>query len=179
VFAPPAWMLMLYIMMKFNLTPVPVAVVGSAGTVCGRLVYMSLIVPWVGKKAIGDDKADDLEFLGKKLSKKGLATLVFVFIYSILPLSTTALFTAAGLAKIKKIYILPAFFFGHLIAAYTMLVSGRYVVQHFSDIFKGATSGKSIALTAAALIFVLVFLFLDWRTLIQKKKIKIKWKFWK
>jgi len=50
VFAPPAWMFMLYILMKYHLNPVTVAVVGTAGTVSGRLIYMSIIVPWIGKK---------------------------------------------------------------------------------------------------------------------------------
>jgi hypothetical protein len=179
VFAPPAWMLMLYIMMKFNLDAVTVALVGTAGTVSGRLIYMSFIVPWIGKKTIGDDKEDDLEYLGKKLSKKGPATLFFIFLYSILPLSTTALFTAAGLAKLKKIYIVPAFFLGNLIGDGATLLSGRYVINNFSDFYKGSTSPKGIAISLAALFFVLIFLFMDWRTLLEKKKIKLKFKFWK
>ena len=56
VFAPPAWTLMILIMLKFDLNPWVVAVFGTAGTVCGRLIFVTYIVPWVGKKTIGATK---------------------------------------------------------------------------------------------------------------------------
>lgn len=179
VFAPPAWMFMLYIMMKYHLDPTAVAAVGTAGTVCGRMIYMTYIVPWVGKKTIAKDKEEDLQFVGEKISKNGPATLFFVFLYSTLPLSTTALFTAAGLARVKRGNIIPAFFLGNLIGDYTLLVSGKYVVEHFSDFYKDSLSPKNVILMALALLFVLVFLFLDWRSLLQERKVKIKWNIWK
>jgi membrane protein DedA with SNARE-associated domain len=179
VFAPPAWMLMLYLMMKFQLQAPLVAVVGALGSVAGRMIYMTYIVPWIKDKTIARDKKEDLEFVGKKISQKGPATLFFVFLYSVLPLSTTALFTAAGLAKVKRRYLIPAFFLGKLISDYVLLFSGKYVVDHFDEIFKESLSPKSILIMAAALFFVLIFLFLDWRTLLQERKVKIKWNIWK
>jgi hypothetical protein len=41
VFAPPAWMLMLFLMMKFQLQAPLVAVVGALGSVAGRMIYMT------------------------------------------------------------------------------------------------------------------------------------------
>jgi membrane protein DedA with SNARE-associated domain len=143
------------------------------------MIYMTYIVPWIKDKTIARDKKEDLEFVGKKISKKGPATLFFVFLYSVLPLSTTALFTAAGLAKVKRRYLIPAFFLGKLISDYVLLFSGKYVVDHFDEIFKESLSPKSILIMAAALFFVLIFLFLDWRTLLQERKVKIKWNIWK
>ncbi len=179
VFAPPAWTLMMLIMLKFDLNPWVVALFGTAGTVCGRLIFVSYIIPWIGEKTIGSVKEEDLKFLGKKLSQKGVMTFFFIFIYSLLPLSTTALFSATGLARVKKILIIPPFFLGNLIGDSAILISGKYAIHNFSDLYKGSLDPKSLLLMAAGLLFMLSFLFIDWRELLENKKIKFKWKFWK
>ena len=170
---------MMFIMSKFELNPYATAAIGTAGTVCGRLIYVTYIVPWVGKKTISNDKEKDLEYLGEKLGKKGTATLIFVFIYSVLPLSTTVLFTAAGLAKVKRRYVVPGFFLGNLIGDGAILVSGHYVIHHWQDFYKDSLNTKSLLIMGAGLFVVLMFLFIDWRQLLQHKNIKFKLKFWK
>src|SRR5262245_38891831 len=81
VFAPPAWTLMLLLMMKFDLNPYFTALVGTCGTVTGRLIFSSLIIPWLGKKTLSRDKAADLRYLGTRLSDKGVAAFLFIFLY--------------------------------------------------------------------------------------------------
>ena len=170
---------MLYLLIKFNLDPLITVVVGTAGTVGGRLVYVTYIVPWLGKKAIGPDKEKDLQFLGKRLSKQGLATLGFVFVYSMLPLSTTVLFTAAGLAKVKRRFVVPPFFLGNLIGDGILLFSGQYAILHFGDMYKDSLNTKNILITFAGLTIITLFLFIDWREFLENKKIRFKFKFWK
>lgn len=179
VVAPPAWTLMLIIMVKFDLNPWSVALVGTMGTVSGRLVYGSVIVPWIGKKALGIEKESDLRFLGKKLSQHGWSTFTFVFLYSILPLSTTALFTATGLARVKKRYIIPPFFLGNLLGDGAILISGKYAIRNFSELYSGSYDLKNILLMLFGLTVMLLFLFIDWREMLTRKKLKMKWKFWK
>lgn len=178
VFAPPAWMLMLYIMLKFDLNPYFVVVIGTAGTVCGRMLFVTYIVPWLGKKTIGTKKVSDLKFVGRKLSEKDFTVFIFVFVYSILPLSTTALFMAAGLAKLKKIKIIPPFFLGNLIGDGALLITGHYAITHFSDFYKDSLSVKNVFLMLAGLVFISMFMFIDWRNLLENKKIRFKFKFW-
>lgn len=179
IVAPPAWTLMLFIMLKFDLNPWLVAVVGTAGTVSGRLVYTSMIVPWIGKKTLGVEKESDLRFLGAKLSQHGWPTFAFVFFYSILPLSTTALFTATGLARVKKLYIIPPFFLGNLLGDSLILISGKYAVKNFGELYSGTFDLKNILLMLFGFIVMLLFLFIDWREMLTKKKLKMKWQFWK
>ena len=179
VFAPPAWTLMLLLMVKFDLNPYVTVLVGTCGTVTGRLIFFSLIVPWLGGKTLGRDKESDLRYLGTRLSKRGMAAFFFIFIYSLLPLSTTALFTAAGLARVRKILVLPPFFLGNLIGDGFLLLSGKNAVGSFGDLFKGSWSMKDISMMAFGLLIVLALLFVDWRTLLQKKTLKWNWTFWK
>ncbi|MBC7465193.1 MAG: hypothetical protein H7256_04320 [Bdellovibrio sp.] len=178
IVAPPAWMLMLFIMIKFDLNPYFVVLIGTMGTVCGRIVYMTYIIPWLGRKTIGVQKDADLRFLGEKLSQERRLIYVFVFIYSVLPLSTTALFTATALARVKKRIVVPPFFFGNLIGDGLLLVSGRYAIDHFSDFYKDSLNAKNIFLMLFAFLFVTLFLFVNWRELLENKKIRFKWKFW-
>lgn len=170
---------MIIIMLKFNLNPYATVLFGTCGTVSGRLIFVTFIVPWVGEKTIGAKKDSDLKFLGEKLSAKGWATFIFVLIYSLLPLSTTALFTATGLAKVRRLLIIPPFFLGNLIGDGILLISGKYAVQNMGDLYKGSLEPKSLLLMAAGLFVMLIFLFIDWRELIEHKKLTIKWQFWR
>jgi len=179
VFAPPAWTLMLLVMLKYDLNPYATAFVGTCGTVTGRLIFSSLIIPWLGSKTLSRDKEDDLRYLGNHINKKGIAAFVFIFLYSLLPLSTTALFTAAGLTNVRKIFILPPFFLGNLIGDGLLLISGKATISGLDDLFKGSWSLKDISMMVFGLLVVLVLLFVDWRTLLQKKKVNWKWAFWK
>jgi hypothetical protein len=179
VFAPPAWTLMMFFMVKFDLNPWIAAATGTIGTVSGRMVYSSLIVPWVGDRALGRAKNDDLKYLGRKLSARGWAVFLFVLFYSLLPLSTTALFTAAGLAKVKKSHIIPPFFLGNLIGDGIILISGKQAISEVSDIYRGSFSGKNIALMLAGLAVVSIFILIDWWQLLERKKLRMKWAFWR
>jgi hypothetical protein len=117
--------------------------------------------------------------VGDHLSKRGKSTLFFVFIYSLLPLSTTVLFTAAGLAKVKRRFVVPGFFMGNLIGDTVILVTGNYAVLHFSDIFQDSYNARNISGGIAALLVVMMFLFIDWRQLLEFKKLRFKFQFWK
>jgi hypothetical protein len=179
VFAPPAWTLMLLVMVKYDLNPYATAFVGTCGTVTGRLIFSSFIIPWLGSKTLSRDKEDDLRYLGTHINKKGTAAFVFIFLYSLLPLSTTALFTAAGLASVRKAFVLPPFFLGNLIGDGLLLISGKATIRSLGDVFKGSWTPRDISMMVFGLLVVLVLLFVDWRTLLQKRKVNLKWAFWK
>ena len=179
VFAPPAWTLMLLVMLKYDLNPYATAFVGTCGTVTGRFIFSSLIIPWMGSKTLSRDKENDLRYLGQQINRKGVAAFVFIFLYSLLPLSTTALVTATGLARVRKIFILPPFFLGNLIGDGLLLLSGKATIGSLDELFKGSWTPKDISMMAFGLLVVLAVLFLDWRTLLQKQKVKWKWAFWK
>src|SRR6185295_10611950 len=102
----------------------------------------------------------------------------FVFIYSVLPLSTTALFTAAGIAKISPLQIVPPFFCGKLVSDAVMLFSGRYAAASAGDLLHGTVSVKSIVTAGLGLAIIGLLLFLDWRDLLQRKKIAFNFSIW-
>jgi len=178
VFAPPAWTLMVFFLVKFHLNPWGVLVVGVTGSALGRYVF-SLYIPKVSGKLIKRRKDQELEFVGKKLGQSRWKTWTFVFVYTLTPLSTTALFTAAGMAKIHPIQTVPPFFAGKLLSDGVMIVMGKHLSSNAGDIVHDLCSAKGILTMIFGLIVIGGLLFIDWRALLEKKKLKLNFKIWK
>ena len=178
VIAPPAWTLMVFFLVKFHLNPWVVLVAGVSGSTLGRYLF-SLYVPKIADRLIKRRKREELEFMGKKLSQKPWQSWLFVFIYTLTPLSTTALFTAAALAKVKAGRTVPPFFVGKFISDAVMIFTGRYAVLNLNEIMHGAFSVKGISTILVTLVVTGGFLFVDWRALLEKRRFKFNFKIWK
>jgi len=175
---PPAFTVMVLLQAVFDLQIGLVIVVGVAGSILGRYV-LTLYIPRLSGKYLKRAKNEDAEFLGKKLEKKGWKSHVLVLVYSLLPLPTTPLFLAAGMAKLEPWRILPGFIVGKLISDTIAVLTGKYAAENTQGLLRGMVSWKSIAGFVVGLLLVFVFVFVDWRTLIQEKKFALKFKIWK
>jgi membrane protein DedA with SNARE-associated domain len=175
---PPAFTVMIFLQAKFNLQIWMVIVIGVLGSILGRYI-LTLYIPKLSGKYLKTAKNDDAEFLGKKLEARGWKSHVFVLIYSLLPLPTTPLFVAAGMAKLKPYHVLPGFIIGKLISDTLAVLTGKYAAENTGNLARGMVSWKSIAGLIAGLLLVFVFVFVDWRTLIQKKTFALKFNIWK
>jgi membrane protein DedA with SNARE-associated domain len=178
IFGPPAWTVMVLLLIKFNLNPWGVLAAGVPGSALGRYL-LSLYIPKISNKFIKRRKNKDLEFVGKKLGQKTWRSWLFVFIYTLTPLSSTALFTAAGVAKIKPVQIIPPFLLGKFISDAVMILTGRYAVGNTSGLVHGTFSVKGIMTAVVGLLVIGAFLFVDWRVLLEKKRLKFNFKIWK
>jgi membrane protein YqaA with SNARE-associated domain len=176
--APPAWTIAVILLVKFHLNPLIVLLLCASGSTLGRYL-MSLYIPRFTGLFIKRRKTDELEFLGKKLSQSLWQSWLFVFIYAVTPLSTTALFMAAGVAKVKPSHTLPPFFCGKLLSDAIMIFTGLYAANNFKDLVNGIYSPKAIATLALGLVVVAGFLFLNWRELLQQKKFTFNFRIWK
>lgn len=176
--APPAWTVAVFLLVKFHLNPFIVLPLCVTGSTLGRYL-MSLYIPRIAAFFIKRRKTDELEFLGKKLSQNLWQSWLFVFIYSVTPLSTTALFTAAGVAKVKASHTVPPFFCGKFLSDAVMIFTGLYAATNFNDLVHGGYSPKGIVTIVVGVVVISGFLFLDWRTLLQRKKFAFNFRIWK
>lgn len=176
--APPAWTIAVFLLVRFHLNPLIVLLLCASGSTLGRYL-MSLYIPRFANLFIKRRKTDELEFLGKKLSQSLWQSWLFVLIYAVTPLSTTALFMAAGVAKVKPSHTLPPFFCGKFLSDAIMIFTGLYTANNFKNIVNGIYSPKAIVMLALGLVVIAWFLFLDWRALLQQKKFKFNFKIWK
>ena len=113
------------------------------------------------------------------MKQKGWKSQAFILAYSLLPLPTTPIFIAGGMAKIKPYYILPMFAAGRFISVSAAVLMGKYATENTEKLLQGIVSWQSITGLAIGMLLIFALLFIDWRTLIQLKKITLKFNIWK
>ena len=153
-------------------------VAGVIGSTIGRYL-LTLYIPRLTSKVINRKKDDDLAFLGKKLSGKKWEIPLFVFIYTLIPVPTTPLFTAIAVAKIKPMVVIPPFFVGKFISDMMMVYAGKYAAENAVDMMHGLLSWQTICGAIAGIILICAILFIDWTALLVKRKFKINFRIWK
>lgn len=169
----PAFTIMIFLQVFFDLDLWAVIVIGVFGSILGRYI-LSLYIPLISDRYFKPAKNEDIWYLGQKMKEKGWKSQLLIFIYSLLPLPTTPLFVAGGIARLKPIYIIPAFFTGKFISDTVFLSLGKYALENIENIKSEIISWQSIAGLLTSLLMLCALLFIDWRTLIQKKQFLLK-----
>ncbi len=174
----PAFTIMIFLQITFDLNLWAVICIGVAGSILGRYI-LSLYIPHISDKYFKTAKNEDIEFLGKKMKEKGWKSQLVIVAYSLLPLPTTPLFVAGGMARIKPLYIIPAFFIGKFTSDTAALSMGKYASENIDKLKSDLFSWQSICGLLGSLIMLGALLFIDWRSLIQKKKFVLKFAIFK
>lgn len=177
IFAPPAWSLLVILIVKCHANPWGVVAFGVAGSTLGRYI-LSLYIPKVSAKFLNRAENNNLKYIGEKFDQSFWKSGLFVFLYTLTPLSTTTLFTAAGIGHANPLAILPAFALGKFISDAIMIFSAQYAAGDITDLFHGKLSPKTVIGAVLALILVGALLFIDWQSLIEKKKLKLRFRIW-
>ena len=114
-----------------------------------------------------------------KTSTKGHKLIFFVFVYTLIPVPTTPLFTTIAVAKIKPMIVIPPFFVGKFISDMMMVYAGKYAADNAVDIFHGLLNWKTVCGAFAGIVLIGAILFIDWNTLLIRKKLKLNFRIWK
>ena len=175
---PPAFTIMVFFQIIFHLNVWLVIVIGVAGSVLGRYILL-LYAPLIAKKYLKVSKNKDIQFLGEKMKENKWKGQLVILAYSLLPLPTTPLFLGAGISKLKPKYIIPAFVVGKFTSDTIALHVGKYASENTESVIGNALSFKSIASLGLGLVMLFCLFFINWRTLIQTKKIVLNFKIWK
>ena len=175
---PPAFTIMIFLQILFDLNIWLVIFLGVIGSILGRYV-LTLYIPSLAGKIFKVAKNEDVQFLGTQLKENGWKSQMIIIAYSLLPLPTTPLFVAAGMAKIRPLYIIPAFFVGKFTSDTILVHLGKFETENLEIMLNGFFSWKSFLSLAIALLLISALLFIDWRTLLQTKKFKLNFQIWK
>ncbi len=174
----PAFTIMLLLQVTFGLDLWAVLLIGVVGSVLGRYV-LTLYIPYLSAAWFSAAKNEDIRFLGDKMKAHGWEGQLAILAYSLLPLPTTPLFVAGGMARIKPLYNVPAFFVGKLTSDAAALSMGRYAAQNAASIRAGLVSWQSLTGLAASLLLFGALLFIDWRALVQHKRLALRFSIFK
>src|SRR5450432_2512712 len=90
---PPAWTVMVFFQVQFDLNIWMVLVIGVTGSAIGRYIY-SAYIPFISDRFIKPAKNADLQFIGGRFASHGWKAQLFVLLYTLMPLPSTPLFTA-------------------------------------------------------------------------------------
>jgi len=175
---PPAFTIMVTLQVIYGLNPWLIVIIGVAGSILGRYT-LTLYIPWLADKIFKPKKNKEVKYLGNKMKEKGWRSQLIILTYSLLPLPTTPLFLAGGMARIKPIQIIPAFFIGKFISDSIAVHLGIFTFENLEDIASATLSWKSIGSLILGLLLICALLFIDWFSLIEKKKFKLNFKIWK
>jgi membrane protein YqaA with SNARE-associated domain len=178
VFAPPAWIILAFMIIKWKLNPWGVIAAGSIGSVIGRYI-LTLYIPHVSAKIFRRSESANISFLGKKLGERFWYANIFVLLYAISPLSTTALFTAAGMAHVSPWNILPGFAIGKFFGDAWVILMARVTADEATDLLHGHVSWQTALTAVAGFLLISCVLFIDWRQLLGHKKLRFNFKIWK
>jgi len=175
---PPAFTIMILLQIMFGLPIWPVIVIGVIGSIVGRYI-LTLYIPAVSNRIFKPAKNEDIQFLGNKLKNNGWKSQFFILLYTLMPLPSTPLFVAGGIAKMKPIYIIPAFFAGKFTSDSIAVFMGKFATENTQSLLNGMLSWKSFAGLMVGLFLLFLLVFINWRSLIQEKKLKLKFNVWK
>src|SRR5438477_11165502 len=89
-FGPPAWTVMVFFQMRYELNIWGVIIAGVIGSTIGRYL-LSQYIPYLSAKVIKKQKNEDIEFIGQKLARDGWGIQLFVLLYTLMPLPSTPL----------------------------------------------------------------------------------------
>ena len=178
VFAPPAWSILIILVVKWKADPWGVILFGVMGSALGRY-FLSLYIRRLTAVLLSVAENQNLEYVGSKLARGFLPTNLFVLLYTLTPLSTTALFTAAAMGRVDVPMILPAFAAGKFISDAFMIFTAQSAAEDITDFFHGTASAKSVTGVLLALVLVGGLLFVDWRALIEERSLRFRFRIWK
>jgi membrane protein YqaA with SNARE-associated domain len=176
--SPPAFTIMVFLQIIYDLNIWVVILTGVIGSILGRYV-LTLYIPKIAGKLFNPEKNEDVQYIGRVMKNKGWKSQLVIIAYSLLPLPTTPLFIAAGMAKLKPIYIIPAFFIGKFTSDSILVYFGKYGAKSAGNLLRGGVNWQSILSLCIGIFLVAILLFIDWRALIQKKEYKLNFRIWK
>ena len=172
---PPAFTIMVFLQILFDLNVWAVIVIGVLGSVLGRFILL-LYAPLLANKYLKESKNNDIKFLGDKMNENKWKGVLVVLAYSLLPLPTTPLFLGAGISKIKPIYIIIPFLVGKFTSDSIALHLGKFAAENQQSIIDNIFSWQSIASFTLGFVMLFCLFFINWRTLIHTKKLEFDFK---
>jgi len=169
----PAFTIMLFLQLRYHLAVWAVLALGVSGSVLGRYL-LTRYIPALAGRFFNAAKNADVRFLGQQLRTKGWKSQLVVGAYSLLPLPTTPLFVAAGMARVPALYVVPAFFVGKLTSDALVVSAGHYAAQNMASLRASVLSWQTVAGLLGSVLLLLALLFINWRTLIQHGQFKLE-----
>jgi membrane protein YqaA with SNARE-associated domain len=168
---PPSWIILSsFYAVDPSLNPIVLALVGATGATIGRFILKR--ISHLFRRFVGESQKSNLDIIGNFLNRRKYGYALASFLFAATPLPSNMLFVAYGLMRAKSIGLYIGFWIGRVIAYYIMISISHVVLVPFIQLFEDRFVGILIA-DAIGIGLVIFFTFIDWGTLLTKRKFKL------
>jgi hypothetical protein len=157
---PPAWMVLAGFRTYAELPLLPLTIGGTAATALGRLLFARQVTAFTGR--LPHDAQANAQALAAAAHSRVRSPWLFVTLYSFLPISSDALFTAVGMGALPARSTLLVFFVARSVYNTLMVAAAGPVVSNVADLFAGRQAWQSILIVLVATGGYVLFLKLPW-----------------
>ncbi|MBV8715925.1 MAG: hypothetical protein JO020_03155 [Chloroflexi bacterium] len=157
---PPAWMVLATFRAYTELALLPLTIGGSLAAALGRLLFAWQVRAFTGR--LPADAQTNAQALAAAAHSRLRWPWLFVVVYSFLPISSDAVFTAVGLGALPLRSTLVAFFLARSVYNTLMVVAAGPVVSNLADVFAGRLGWRSVGFVFLAIGAYVLFLKLPW-----------------
>jgi membrane protein YqaA with SNARE-associated domain len=167
-FGPPTWAVLVFFRFRYGDIPVVGLVIGGAlAAVAGRFLLARAFRAF-GRK-LPRERTESLEVLGRLLGQSRAGIFSSFIFFAVAPVPSAQMFEAAGIAQIRLMPLLGAFFVGRLVS-YSFYVGAASAAHNsVGKLFgHGFTSPQAIATQLIALALLVAVVRVDWPSTVDK-----------
>ncbi len=173
-FAPPTWVALSFFSYKFPDNDIAMlALVGATAATLGRVILAKSARSIVRGKLLSADTRQNIDAIKDKLQGKQTLTAGVCLFYAFSPLPSNYLFIAYGLTTLELRLLALPFFLGRLIGYNFWAHLGSAAAHKLAiEAPHNYMSVYFILVQVACLALVYLFMRIDWRALLQERKLR-------
>lgn len=173
-FAPPTWMALSFFSYKFPENDIALlALVGATAATLGRVILAKFARSIVRGKLLSAETRANIDSIKEKLQGKRTLTAGACLFYAFSPLPSNYLFIAYGLTTLELRLLALPFFLGRLVGYNFWAHLGSAAARKLAvEAPESYMSAYFILVQLACLAMIYVFTRVDWRMLLQERKLR-------
>ena len=169
LFMPPTWIVLAFFYNNFAFDVLALAVTGAVASTIGRFVLSHFGTYF--RRFTNKERKKDMDIVGKIAKQNPVKSFFVTFLFSLSPFPSNVYFLTVGLTKARTIPVFLGFFIGRLISYYILIRAAQVFFNRLEDIFASKFL-QVFVIDVIALVFMLLFLMVDWSLLLKKRKLK-------
>lgn len=172
-FAPPTWMLLIFLLINYDLKPIALVVIGVISATTGRA-----ILAWIFRRfshLVPSKFSTNMEYAGRYIESRPDRRYAVLALFLISPISSAQLFEAAGMMKTIKLKpLLVAFALGRTFS-YSTYVTGAVALAatSFGEVLIAEIKSPiAIAIQFAMIAGFIALGLIDWKSKVHRHQIR-------
>ncbi len=175
---PPTWLVLAFFHNNFAFDAAALALVGAVASTIGRFALSHLGTYF--RRFTNRERKRDMALVGKAAKQHPVKSFFVTLLFSLSPFPSNVYFIGVGLARARSAAIFAGFFIGRLISYYLLIRAAQVLFSSIEDIVASKLL-QVLLIDIAGVVFMLIFLMVDWSLLMQKRKLrfvplKMPWK---